>query len=166
MFEALRYGTDGLEQSDCVLNDPAVRGAPILVAGSNFGCGSSREGAVWALMGAGFRCVIAESFGDIFYSNCFQNGMLPVVLSGTGVAEIAAAAAAAQGALLRIDLTTRTVVAPGMTPQSFSIDCSRRNALLKGLDDLGQSLLHVGAIGAWQSADRSNRPWMWDAVQA
>ena len=163
-FEALRYGADGLERPGCVLNDPAVRGAPILLAGPNFGCGSSREGAVWALMGAGFRCVIAESFGDIFYSNCFQNGMLPVVLPGTDVAAVAAAAE--RGALLRVDLTTRTVEAPGMAPHRFDIDGRRRDALLQGLDDLGQSLLHMGAIDGWQSADRSNRPWMWAAVQA
>ena len=158
-FEALRYGPDGEKRDDCPLNDPALRNAPILVAGANFGCGSSREGAVWALMGMGFRCVIAESFGDIFYANCFQNGFLPVVLPAGAVARLAEAAQA--GEPLGVDLQAGTVRAPSVVETPFTLDESRRQSLLLGLDEIGQTLQQNAAISDWQARDRVGRPWIW-----
>ena len=159
-FESLRYDADGVGQPDCILNDPRFRAAPILIAGPNFGCGSSREGAVWAIAGIGIRCVIAESFGDIFYANCFQNGVLPIVLPTPEVASLAERAVALGD--LRVDLEQQTVsVAPGHAVR-FDIDASRRNALLLGLDEIGETLQHVAEITAWQNADQASRPWMWE----
>ncbi len=160
-FEAIRYASDGALRTDCPFNDPARQGAPFLVAGANFGCGSSREGAVWALAGLGIRCVIAESFGDIFHANCFQNGMLPIVLPGQEVAALAERAQA--GAALHVDLERQAVTADGLPPIRFTIDPSRRTGLLLGLDEVGQSLLHADAIAQWQSQDRARRPWAWAA---
>ena len=159
-FESLRYAADGSEQPDCILNDERLRGAPILIAGPNFGCGSSREGAVWALAGIGIRCVVAESFGDIFYANCFQNGLLPITLPATDVARLADRAAGL--ADLRVDLERQTVSASSGQAIPFAIDASRRNALLLGLDEIGETLQHAAEIAAWQSADRAVRPWMWE----
>ncbi len=160
-FEALRFRPDGTLRTDCPLNDPALKGAPILIAGPNFGCGSSREGAVWALASLGIRCVIAESFGDIFYANCFQNGTLPVVLPGHEVATLAERAKA--GAVLHVDLENQVVTVPSLRPIRFTIDPSRRTSLLLGLDEVGQSLLHADAIAQWQSRDQVHRPWAWAA---
>jgi 3-isopropylmalate/(R)-2-methylmalate dehydratase small subunit len=158
-LEALRYRKDGSEEPDFVLNRPAFRDAPILIAGKNFGCGSSREGAVWALMAAGFRCVIAESFGDIFYNNCFQNGMLPIVLPAAAVNDLAVQAA--EGAPLTIDLVTCQISTPGGDVISFEVDATRRKALLEGLDDISTTLRDRGDIIAWQVRDRAARPWIW-----
>ena len=160
-FEAIRYAPDGALRTDCPLNDPARQGAPILIAGPNFGCGSSREGAVWALASLGIRCVIAESFGDIFHANCFQNGTLPIVLPGRIVAALAERAQA--GATLHVNLQDQTVTMPGSPTIPFTIDPSRRTGLLLGLDEVGQSLLHADAIEQWQSQDQTQRPWAWPA---
>uniref|UniRef100_UPI0035CB174C 3-isopropylmalate dehydratase small subunit n=1 Tax=uncultured Enterovirga sp. TaxID=2026352 RepID=UPI0035CB174C len=143
-FEPLRYLPDGGEDPDFVLNRPTFRRAPILLAGANFGCGSSREGAVWALMGAGLRCVIADSFGDIFYNNCFQNGLLPVALPAATIEQLAAEAAG--GAPVTIDLVKQVVTSPEGARIAFNIDPQRREILLEGLDDLGQTLRQRGAI--------------------
>ena len=158
-FEALRYDAEGAERVDCVLNDPALKGAPILIAGENFGCGSSREGAVWAMQGAGFRCVIAESFGDIFQANCFQNGVLPVTLAPVAVAGLAEEAEA--GATLRVDLDGGLISTSEGTIVPFAIDAGRRTSLLLGLDEIGLTLKRTVDITAWQAADRSSRPWAW-----
>jgi len=160
-FESIRYTSDGALRTDCPLNDPARQGAPILIAGPNFGCGSSREGAVWALASLGIRCVIAESFGDIFHANCFQNGTLPVVLPGREVATLAERAQA--GAALHVDLEGQIVTVHGLPTIRFTIDPSRRTGLLLGLDEVGQSLLHAEAIAQWQSQDQAQRPWAWAA---
>lgn len=157
-FEALRYLPDGSEDSGFVLNDPRFRGAPILIAGPNFGCGSSREAAVWALLGLGLRCVVAESFGDIFAANGFQNGLLTVRLPEAEVVRLAGAAA--DGAPVTVDLAAQTVTsAAGVL--GFEIDPARREALLEGLDDIGRSLRSMAAARAWQAADRLRRPWVW-----
>lgn len=158
-FEPLRYGADGAENPDFVLNRPAFRDAPILIAGPNFGCGSSREGAVWALMGMGLRCVIAESFGDIFQGNCFQNGLLPVALPADAVEALARQAAS--GAPVTVDLERQAVVPPEGAPLPFAIASLRREALLEGLDELGQTRKHAAEIAAWQAQDRAARPWIW-----
>ena len=161
-FEALRYDPDGVENPDFVLNRQPFRGAPILIAGRNFGCGSSREGAVWALMGTGLRVVIAESFGDIFFGNCFQNGMLPIVLDGATVERLAAIAAG--GAPFRIDLAHCVIVPPNDAPIPFTIDAQRREALLDGKDEIGRTLTRAEEITAWQERDRSDRPWIWQVA--
>ena len=159
-FEALRYRKDGSEDPDFVLNRPMYRDAPILIAGANFGCGSSREGAVWALMAAGLRCVIASSFGDIFYNNCFQNGLLPVVLPEATVRHLAAQAE--QGASLTIGLLDCAITLPGGEKVSFEINAARRQALIEGLDDISRTLRQRADIVAWQSRDRAARSWIWD----
>ncbi|MBP0495146.1 3-isopropylmalate dehydratase small subunit [Roseomonas indoligenes] len=158
-FEPLRYGADGAENPDFILNRPAFRSAPILIAGPNFGCGSSREGAVWALMGMGLRCVIAESFGDIFQGNCFQNGMLPVALPADAVERLARQAAS--GAPVTVDLASGTVTPPEGPPMPFTVAPLRREALLEGLDELGQTRKRSAEIAAWQERDRAARPWIW-----
>ena len=163
-MEALRYRADGSDDPAFVLNQPAFRGAPILLAGDNFGCGSSREGAVWALQGIGLRCVIAPSFGDIFYSNCFQNGVLPIRLPAAEVEALAAACAG--GAALTVDLRQCSLIAPGGVQTNFSVDPLRREGLLHGLDDIGLTLKDDALIRAWQQADRMQRPWAWPAAAA
>ena len=161
-MEALRYREDGSEDPDFILNQPAFRGAPVLLAGDNFGCGSSREGAVWALQGIGVRCVIAPSFGDIFYSNCFQNGVLPIRLPAAEVEAFAAACAG--GAAMTVDLTTRKLVAPDGTESGFVVDPLRREGLLHGLDDIGLTLKDDALIREWQQVDRIRRPWAWPSA--
>lgn len=159
-FEALRYRVDGSENPDFVLNRPPFRAAPILIAGANFGCGSSREGAVWALMAAGIRCVIAESFGDIFYNNCFQNGLLPVILPAARLGDLATQAG--HGAPVTVDLACCAITAPGGPQIAFEIDASRRQALIEGLDDISRTKLQQADIVAWQTSDRIERSWIWD----
>jgi 3-isopropylmalate/(R)-2-methylmalate dehydratase small subunit len=161
-LEALRFLPDGAERPDCPLNWPKFRGAPILLAGPNFGCGSSREGAVNALMQMGLRCIIAESFGDIFYANCFQNGLLPIRLP-EGVVEGLAAQAQASGQPFTVDLVRQVVRAPDGSEIGFSIDAQRRESLLLGLDDIGLTLRDIDHIAAWQAGDRVARPWVWTA---
>ena len=159
-FEALRYQPDGSDNPDFVLNQPPFQHAPILVAGANFGCGSSREGAVWALMGMGLRCVVAPSFGDIFFNNCFQNGMLPVRLPPEDVARLAAACAGGN-ARVTVDLHRQVVVFPHGEEVAFEIEALRRDAMLEGLDEIGLTLKHAAAIAAFQQRDRLARPFVW-----
>jgi 3-isopropylmalate/(R)-2-methylmalate dehydratase small subunit len=158
-FEVLRYGPDGEENPNFILNQPLFRGAPILLAGPNFGCGSSREGAVFALAGLGIRCVIAAGFGDIFLNNCFQNGLLPICLPNSQVMSLADEATL--GATVTVDLAAKTISTASNTHR-FDIDQQRRASLLEGLDDLGLTLKQMQSIRAWQAADRKLRPWVWD----
>jgi 3-isopropylmalate/(R)-2-methylmalate dehydratase small subunit len=160
-LEALRYLPDGDDDPDFILNRPAFRGAPILLAGANFGCGSSREHAVWALEGMGLRCVIAASFGDIFYGNCFQNGMLPIRLPLEVVERFAAQCA--EGAPLCVDLQACAITAPDGTKTPFDVDARRREMMLRGLDEIGLTLMDEATILDWQAADRLRRPWAWPA---
>jgi 3-isopropylmalate/(R)-2-methylmalate dehydratase small subunit len=159
-FAALRYQSDGVEKPDCPLNQPQFRGAPILLGGANFGCGSSREPAVWALMALGIRCVIAESFGDIFFSNCFQNGVLPIALTATAVEALASEAAAGDTRFL-VDLAEQVITTPSARAFAFEVDPRRREGLLAGLDDISQTLKLSAAIEAWQARDQQVRPWVW-----
>ncbi|MGI4799947.1 MAG: 3-isopropylmalate dehydratase small subunit [Janthinobacterium lividum] len=154
-FETWRFLPDGSENPEFVLNQARFRDAPILLTGSNFGCGSSREGAVWAMMGMGLRCVVAESFGDIFFNNCFQNGMLPIRLDPAVIARLAATPGP-----VTIDLAAQVVVA-GNDRVAFEIEPMRRTALLEGLDEIGLTLQHAAAIASYQAADRGERPWVW-----
>jgi 3-isopropylmalate/(R)-2-methylmalate dehydratase small subunit len=158
-FETLRYRPDGTENPDFVLNQPPFREARILVSGKNFGCGSSREMAVWALDEFGIRCVIASSYGDIFYNNCFQNGVLPVRLAPEQIAAIMPVAA--RGELLTVDLRTCEVQVPGLEPMSFSLPESQRVALLNGQDDVDQAVAREARVAEFQRADRARRPWVY-----
>jgi len=161
-FEQIRFKPDGSEDPDCVLNQEPYRGAPILLAAENFGCGSSREGAVWALAGMGVKAVIAPSYGDIFYSNCFQNGILPVALPIAEVQSLADEMRASPGnARITVHLETCSVVSPTGRVIPFQIDARRQHALLNGLDDIAQTMTHKDEIAAWQKADQSARPWTW-----
>jgi 3-isopropylmalate/(R)-2-methylmalate dehydratase small subunit len=163
-MEALRYRPDGSEDLGFILNQPAFCNAPFLLAGDNFGCGSSREGAVWALQGIGVRCVIAPSFGDIFFSNCFQNGVLPIRLPAAQIEMLAAACAG--GEPLQVDLWQCLLKAPTGEVTPFTVDPMRRECLLNGLDDIGLTLKDDALICAWQREDRQRRPWVWAGLQA
>lgn len=158
-LEVLRFRSDGSEDPDFVFNQPAFRGAPILLAEANFGCGSSREAAVWALQGMGIRCIIAPSFGDIFFSNCFQNGLLPIRLPASEMLELAASCV--DGAPLNVDLEQCVITMQSGQTVNFAVDVQRREGLLKGLDDIGLTLKDEELIRAWQQADRLRRPWAW-----
>ena len=160
-FEAWRFDEAGEENPDFVLNKPPWRGAPILIAGANFGCGSSREGAVHALDCIGVRAVIAPSFGGIFRNNCYQNGVLPVVLPEEVVNGFAEIARTQPDAPFEVDLERQVVVPPNGAPIPFEIDGLRKKALLAGVDDLGLTAARLPEIGAWQEQDRAARPWVW-----
>lgn len=161
-FEPWRFNDDGSENSDFVLNREPFRAAEVLVTGPNFGCGSSREGAVWALKGLGIRCLIGSSFGNIFYSNCFQNGILPIVLPADVVEQIAKNAETSNNAaVIKIDLENQLVVPAIGDPHSFQIEANRRTQLLDGLDDISSTLKHADAIDAFRDTDRITRPWIY-----
>jgi 3-isopropylmalate/(R)-2-methylmalate dehydratase small subunit len=159
-LEAMRYLPDGSPNPNCVLNEPRFGNAPILLAGRNFGCGSSREGAVTALMAMGVRCVIAPSFGDIFHANCFRNGLLPVELPEGAIERLAAQSCEGD---FTVDLTRQVVIAPSREIATFSIDPLQRDALLEGLDEIGLTLKSTDEINAWQNVDRVSRPWVWQS---
>lgn len=161
-FESIRYLEDGSDDPNFVLNQAAYRDASILLAGPNFGCGSSREGAVTALMGFGFRCIIAPSFGEIFYNNCFKNGMLPIVLGEGLVQRLAESVSAHPEYEMKVDLEQCSVEWPGLETIAFEIDSQRRSKLLKGLDDIQETLMHMEAIDTFQENDRKLRPWIYD----
>jgi 3-isopropylmalate/(R)-2-methylmalate dehydratase small subunit len=170
LFDSWRYlntGEPGMDNSkrplnpDFVLNQPRYKGASILVARDNFGCGSSREHAPWALMDFGFRCVIAPSFGDIFFNNCFKNGFLPVVLKDAEVDRIFHDVAAFPGFRLTVDLAQQTVSYPDASRAfSFEIDPFRKHCLLNGLDDIGLTLRHAEKIRAFEERRRAEQPWL------
>jgi len=164
-FECWRYRPDGSEDPEFVLNRPPYRKATILIAGDNFGCGSSREAAVWSLADMGFRCVIAPSFGDIFFNNCFQTGMLPIVLPASAVAVLAAEAECnatdAAGKPFTVDLISQVIVAPSGGQISFKIDAAKRRALLEGLEEIELTLTLGADIARFQESDRKRRPWIY-----
>jgi 3-isopropylmalate/(R)-2-methylmalate dehydratase small subunit len=159
-FEAWRFDADGEPDPGFILNQPAWENAPILLAGANFGCGSSREGAVWALNCLGIRAIIAPGFGAIFASNCYQNGTLPVALPAETVAAFAEIAHAQPDAPFTIDLDRKVVVPPNGAPVPFEIDELRRQSLLTGLDDIGLTTQRLPEIAAFQAADVKTRPWV------
>jgi 3-isopropylmalate/(R)-2-methylmalate dehydratase small subunit len=161
-FEMLRYLPDGSENPEFPLNREPFRRAQILVAGENFGCGSSREMAVWALAGMGLRCVIAPSFGEIFFGNCFQNGVLALRLPREAVERLGEALAAQpERAALTVDLEHQTVGTPDGEPLRFEIDPLYKKALLEGLDAIGLALQREPEILAWRARDRTRRPWVY-----
>ena len=164
LFESLRFDAEGREDPGFVLNQPPFREAPILLAGENFGCGSSREGAVWALKYSGIHCVIAPSFGDIFANNCFQNFVLPVVLPEAQVRRLADACAGGN-ARVTVDLERQVVISPHGETMPFAIEAIRREALLAGLDEIGLTMEMEAAIADFQARDRGARPWIWELGQ-
>jgi len=163
-FAPMRYLPDGNDDPSFVLNQEPFRGAPILLAAQNFGCGSSRESAVWSLRAIGIRCVIATSFGDIFFGNCFQNGVLPIVLDEAVLESLAEEAAG--GAALEVDLLASVVRTPRGRSLPFDVNPLRRRQLLEGLDDLDAGLLRRDEVRAFQQADRARRPWIYVVTYA
>ncbi|MBM3602925.1 MAG: 3-isopropylmalate dehydratase small subunit [Alphaproteobacteria bacterium] len=161
LFHELRYDEAGRRLDDFVLHQPPFAKAGILLALDNFGCGSSREHAVWALLDFGIRCVIAPSFADIFYNNCFKNGVLPVVLEAAVVQELMARSTPASPLTLTVDLPQQTVSDGEGFTASFAIDSSRKDRLLEGLDDIGLTLKHEAAIADFEVRQRAKQPWLW-----
>jgi len=163
-FGALRYLPDGSENPEFVLNQTPYRGSEILLAGAYFGCGSSREGAVWAMMQIGLKAVLAPSFGEIFYNNCFQNGVLPVVLARSSIEKIVGELEPRR-MLVTVDLERQRVLSPQGKEYAFEIPGLRREAMLEGLDDLGLTLKREAMIDAHQNRDRELRPWIYQTVE-
>ena len=160
LFDELRYDTNGKEKPDFVLNKPAYRNAKILVAGDNFGCGSSREHAPWALLDFGIRCVISTSFADIFYNNCFKNGILPIIVSREDLAKLMDDAKRGANATLSVDLETQEIRGPDGGVVRFDIDPFRKHYLLNGLDDIGLTLKKSAHIEAFEQKSAVERPWL------
>ncbi|MDO5614267.1 MAG: 3-isopropylmalate dehydratase small subunit [Paracoccus sp. (in: a-proteobacteria)] len=160
LFDELRYDAQGKENPDFVLNQPAWREAQIIVAGDNFGCGSSREHAPWALLDFGIRCVISTSFADIFFNNCFKNGILPVVLPQEAVDALMDDARNGSNARLTVDLAAQTVTGADGTAYAFDIDPHRKHCLLNGLDDIGLTMEKSAAIDDYESRMAQARPWV------
>jgi 3-isopropylmalate/(R)-2-methylmalate dehydratase small subunit len=152
---------DGMEKPDFVLNTPAGPQAKILVAGANFGCGSSREHAPWALLDFGIRCVIAPSFADIFYNNCFKNGILPIKLPQEEIDKLLDDAERGANAIVSIDLEKQEIRGPDGGCIRFDIDPFRKHCLLNGLDDIGLTLEKAGAIDGFEGKNKASQPWLW-----
>jgi 3-isopropylmalate/(R)-2-methylmalate dehydratase small subunit len=160
LFDEMRYTQDGKEVPDFVLNRPAYHSAKILVAGANFGCGSSREHAPWAIADFGIRCVIAPSFADIFFNNCFKNGILPITLPQEQVDKLLDDASRGSNAIVTIDLGKQVITGPDGGSISFEVDPFRKHCLLNGLDDIGLTLQREGKIAAFEEARKASSPWL------
>ncbi len=161
LFNDWRFEEDGSEKQEFVLNKRPYRGASILVAGENFGCGSSREHAPWALLDFGIRCVIAPGFADIFFNNCFKNGVLPIVLPQDQIDELMADAGQGANATFTIDLEAETITRPDGSTLPFEVDPFRKHCLLEGLDDIGLTLEKDTGIAGYEESQRRDRPWLW-----
>ena len=159
LFAEMRYRADGSENPDFVLNKPAYRHAQVLVAGDNFGCGSSREHAPWALLDFGIRCVISTSFADIFYNNCFKNGILPITVSPEDLEKLFEDADRGANATLTIDLENQEIRGPDGGAVAFDIDPFRKHCLLNGLDDIGLTLEKAPDIDRFEQGLATARPW-------
>jgi 3-isopropylmalate/(R)-2-methylmalate dehydratase small subunit len=160
LFDEMRYDQDGTEKPDFVLNQPAYRNAEVLVAGENFGCGSSREHAPWALLDFGIRCVIAPSFADIFFNNCFKNGILPIVLPQEQVDVLMEDARKGANARMTVDLEAQTITTSDGQVIAFEVDPFRKHCLLNGLDDIGLTMEKAPAIDRFETAAAASRPWV------
>ena len=160
LFQEIRFRPDGSENPDFVLNQGPYRQAKIIVAGDNFGCGSSREHAPWALMDFGIRCVISTSFGDIFYNNCFKNGLLPIKVSREELEKLFDDAERGANATLSIDLESQEIRGPDGGVVKFEIDAFRKHCMLNGLDDVGLTMVKKDKIGAYEEKAKAARPWM------
>ncbi|MDJ0947706.1 MAG: 3-isopropylmalate dehydratase small subunit [Alphaproteobacteria bacterium] len=160
LFFDLRHDADGNETPDFVLNKPAYQDAKLLIAGENFGCGSSREHAPWALLDFGIRCVIAPSFADIFFNNCFKNGILPITLPAAQVDDLMSQAAAGANATFTVDLEAQTIATPDGGSVAFEVDPFRKHCLLNGLDDIGLTLQKGAAIDRFEDQQKLSQPWL------
>lgn len=160
LFYDQRFAEDGSERSDFVLNREPFKRAGVLVAGRNFGCGSTREGAIYALQDFGIRCVIAPTFGDIFYANCLQNGLLPIILDDAEIEKLCAHLESHPGEHVSVDLAAQTVSLPYGVSRSFEIDAQRKEQLLKGLDDIGITQQLSAAIDQFESTYKKRHPWL------
>ena len=160
LFDEMRFTQDGKEIADFVLNRDPYRGAQIIVAGDNFGCGSSREHAPWALLDFGIRCVISTSFADIFYNNCFKNGILPIKVSADDRDALMADASDTENPELSIDLEAQVIRRPNGGEISFEIDPFRKQCLLEGLDDIGLTMEKGGSIDSFEAARGAEKPWL------
>jgi len=174
LFDELRYLDEGQPDQDCagrplnpdfVLNQPRYQGASVLLARENFGCGSSREHAPWALDDFGIRVIIAPSFADIFYNNCFKNGLLPIVLPEEQVDQLFREVEATEGYQLTVDLEKQQVLTPSGEAFAFDVDNFRKHCLLNGLDDIGLTLQHADEIRAYEARRRQEAPWLFDAIK-
>jgi len=174
LFDEWRYldqGEPGMDNSkrplnkEFVLNQPRFQGAQVLLARENFGCGSSREHAPWALLDYGFRCILAPSYADIFFNNCFKNGILPIVLGNDVMDKLFAECAANDGYTLTVDLPNQTITSSVGTALKFEIDPPRKHVLVNGLDDIGMTLQHVEAIKAFEAQRKTDRPWLFGAIR-
>ena len=163
LFAPMRYDAEGAENPDFVLNREPYRNAGIIVAGANFGCGSSREHAPWALLDFGVRCVIAPSFADIFFNNCFKNGILAIALDAAAVESLLDTIADGAHATLTVDLDKQAVTAPDGGVLRFEVDAFRKHCLLNGLDEIGLTLQQEDEIAAFEAAQREAQPWLYGA---
>ncbi len=161
LFFDMRYDDAGAENPDFVLNRPAYRQSKILVAGENFGCGSSREHAPWALLDFGIRCVVAPSFADIFYNNCFKNGILPIALPKGEIDKLMDDAERGANATLTIDLEKQEITGPDGGCIRFEIDPFRKHCLLEGLDEIGLTLQKAASITSFEETQKSSQPWLY-----
>ena len=159
LFSEMRYREDGAENPDFVLNKPVWRGASILIAGDNFGCGSSREHAPWALLDYGLRCIISTSFADIFYNNCFKNGILPITVSQADLDKLMDDARRGANATMTIDLPAQEIRGPDGGVVKFEIDAFRKHCLINGLDDIGLTMEKANAIADFEKQNANARPW-------
>ena len=160
LFSEMRYNDDGSDNPDFVLNKPAYRKAQILVAGENFGCGSSREHAPWALLDFGIRCIISTSFADIFYNNCFKNGVLPIVVTPEELEKLMDDASRGANATLSVDLASQEIRGPDGGVIHFDIDPFRKHCMMNGLDDIGLTLEKAPSITAHEGRITESRPWV------
>ena len=161
LFDELRFNPDGTEKPGFVLNREPYRNAEVLVAGDNFGCGSSREHAPWALLDFGIRCIISTSFADIFYNNCFKNGILPITVSADELQALMADASDRENPVLTVDLHAQEITRPNGATVRFQIDEFRRECLLDGLDDIGLTMQKVEMIDAFEKTQRERQPWLY-----
>lgn len=164
LFHDWRYNADGSDDMAFELNKPAFRGAKILVAGDNFGCGSSREHAPWAIADYGFNTIISTSFADIFYSNCFKNCILPLVVSKEELSALMTEIAENEGVRFTVDLVEQKVTTPAGNGFEFEIESFRKENLLKGLDDIDNTLKHESKISAFEEIQKQTNPWLWPAA--
>jgi 3-isopropylmalate/(R)-2-methylmalate dehydratase small subunit len=160
LFDEMRYDDDGKEIADFVLNKPQYRDSKILIAGDNFGCGSSREHAPWAIADFGIRCVIATSFADIFYNNCFKNGILPIVLPQDQIDLLMDDAERGANAIVAIDLEAQTIKGPDGGTITFEVDGFRKHCLMNGLDDIGLTMQKQDKISEFEAGRASGQPWL------
>ena len=160
LFNEMRFNPDGTENPDFILNKPAYRNASILVAGDNFGCGSSREHAPWALLDYGIKCVVSTSFADIFFNNCFKNGILPIIVSKNQLDQLMDDAEKGSNSVLDIDLENQQIGRPNGEKISFEIDEFRKHCLVNGLDDIGLTMQKKSSIDKFENARATEKPWI------